>query len=154
MALALWQRGERLACHSGLLLSQQGFDVHWQPQITFTSWRNIRFLSVFGLAPMYRTLIQLASVFAVHKQCSFAKRKSAYCLCETCTCFSVTDASDEKINNKSFEFNIAVCCIISSLQAACSCTFRWIYEWYASKAFSIHPALRVWLPFFLHQLSL
>lgn len=26
--LVLWQGGERLACHSGLFLPQQGFDVH------------------------------------------------------------------------------------------------------------------------------
>lgn len=73
--VVLWHRGERLTCHSGLLLSQQGFDVHWQPQITFTSYRNICFLSMFGLAPMDRTHIQLASTFAAHKQLGGGKKK-------------------------------------------------------------------------------
>lgn len=33
IALILLQRCERLACRSGLVLPQRGFDVHWQPPI-------------------------------------------------------------------------------------------------------------------------
>lgn len=75
MAVLLWQQGERLACHSGLLLSQRGFDVRWHPQITFTSSGNIRFLSVFGLAPTAGTLTLLTSGFTEHKQRSLSRKK-------------------------------------------------------------------------------
>lgn len=96
MSLVLWQGGEGQACHSGLFLSQQGFDVHWQPQITLPYCRNICFLNVFGLAPRDRTQTQSQTVDCNRCAwvCNFSRRKKQLLHLkqyELCTWLSLID---------------------------------------------------------------